>query len=308
MIALGLALVGVVLVSAPGVSPVPLRMRPAEWSRIAVLSLVAGFAAIVAGLALLFAATALDLSHSAGLVELCVHAFEAFSPGGTFVGMAAGSVAVVVVVRAWRGGRGTWTRARAAEVEPWLGRHHHHRDFDLVVLPTDDLVAMTVPASRPQVVVSDGLISRLEETHVDAVLRHEASHRRHRHWRYTVVAAAITGGLAPLRCAARSGDALAFALEAWADDDAAADVPSRRRELRDAIAAVVAGGPAPGWWSPVAAARARRLEAGQYGTALAVRVAVLAPVLVAGVTAVFLATSWVFGFHHGLALPGYCAD
>jgi hypothetical protein len=220
---------GVVLVSAPGVAPVPLRMRPSEWSRIAVLSLVAGFAAIVTGLVLLFAATALDLSHSAGLIELCVHAFEAFTPGGTFVGVVAGSVAVVVVGRAWRGGRGAWTRARAAEVEPWLGRHHHHGDFDLVVLPTEDLVAMTVPASRPQVVVSDGLISRLEETHVDAVLRHEASHRRHRHWRSS---SRCDHRDSSVECAARNY-APSLALEAWADDDAAAGAERRRRLRRD---------------------------------------------------------------------------
>lgn len=308
MTALALTLVGLLLVAAPGLPLVPWRLRPSEWSRLAVMVLLAGFVAVEAGLTLFFLPSALALSHDAGFVKVCAHAFGSFTPFGTAGSLSAGALAVVVGVRAWRAGRRSWTAARAAVIEPWLGRHEDRGEFDLVVLPTAELVAMTVPGDRPQMVLSDGLIDRLADHELEAVLRHEASHRRHRHWRYAVVAAAVDAGLRPFRPARRSRAALEFAVEAWADDDAAGETASRRGIVREAILAVVgAGRPVTPIQRQSHAERARRLGGVLAPTTLGARLVVVTPVTVTAIAAAFLAASWLIGLRHGLGLLGNCA-
>ncbi|MCD0449243.1 M56 family metallopeptidase [Actinocorallia sp. API 0066] len=91
-------------------------------------------------------------------------------------------------------------------------------------LPTDVPVALAVPGRRGGVLVSRGLVAALSPAELDVVRWHEASHLRHRHHRYLAVGALAAELLPPLR---PLHDRLRFALERWADEDAAEAVGDR---------------------------------------------------------------------------------
>jgi Zn-dependent protease with chaperone function len=310
MIAALLVLLGVVLVVLPGLFRSPLRLPAAEWARIAAVSLLLGFAAVEFGLVLLALPTVLRALHAAGFAAICENVLTPLAPGGDLIGWSAGAVALVVAVRARRAASRARRNTEAVEAEPWLGRHEHRGDFELVVLPTRELLAVSVPAPLPQVLISDGLVERLDGEQLEAVIRHEASHHRFRHWRFSLLAAAVEHGLWPLPLVARATNALRCALEGWADEAAAGDSASGRAVVRDALVAV--GGPiderARSMPKRVLRDRAHRLDHGPSPRASALRFVVHAPVLVLGVTTVVLLAGWVAGAHHAMALTGYCPD
>ena len=311
MIAALLALLGLVLVVLPGVSGPPLRLPAAEWARLAGVALLLGFLAIEVGLTLLALPTVLRSLHAAGLASICERVLTPLSPGGEPVGWAAAVLAVVVGARAWRAGRRAHRRARGVEAEPWLGLHEDRGEFELVILPTPSLVAVSVPGPQPQVLISDGLVDRLDADQLDAVLRHEATHHRFRHWRFSFLAAAVERGLHPIPLVRRSTNALRTSLEGWADEVAADGSESGRALVRETLAAVAGPGsePVPGCSSaPVVRARTRRLEYGAQSRSFALRVAVHAPVLTLGILGLVLVSGWVVGVHHAAALTGYCPD
>jgi Zn-dependent protease with chaperone function len=308
MIAALVALLGLALVVLPGLVGTPLRLPAAESARVAAASLLIGFAAFEVGLALLALSSVLRVLHAAGFAAVCEQVL-AGAPGGDPVGWSAGVVALVVAVRAGRATRRARRNTGAVEAEPWLGRHEDRGDFELVVLPTRELLAVSVPADPPQVLISDGLVEQLDAEHLEAVIRHEASHHRHGHWRYSLLAAAVEHGLSPLPLVRRGADTLRGALEGWADEAAAGDLLSGRAAVRDALVAVAgpidqrSSCPAP---RRVLRDRARRLEDGPSTRTLVVRFAVHAPVLVLAVTAVALFVGWASGAQHAAALAGNC--
>lgn len=92
------------------------------------------------------------------------------------------------------------------------------------VLDTDVPIAVAVPGRRGGVLVSRGLLGRLSPAELQVVFQHERSHLRHRHHRYLAVGALSAGVLPPL--GALNGR-LRFALERWADEEAAEAVGDR---------------------------------------------------------------------------------
>jgi Zn-dependent protease with chaperone function len=304
MIAALLALLGFVLIVLPGVSGPPLRLPASEWARVAAAALLLGFVAFEIGLVLLAMPTMLRALHAVGLAEVCESVAGPVTPGGDVIGWFAFVLAALVAVRA----SSAWRRARrstcVAEAEPWLGRHEDRGDFELVVLPTPELVAVSVPAAQPQVLISDGLVERLETEQLEAVIRHEAMHHRFRHWQFSLLATSIERSLRPLPGVVRSTRALRNALEEWADEGAAGDTVAGRAVVRDAIVAVA--GPVDGAPESAVGNRARRLDRGPSGRTFALRILVHAPVLLLGMTLVALSAGWAAGAHHVTALVGYC--
>jgi hypothetical protein len=107
----------------------------------------------------------------------------------------------------------------------------------LVVLPTDTPTAYAVPGRPGQIVVSAGMLRRLDADERRVLLAHERAHLRGRHHRYLRVvdlATAAVPVLDPLRRRVR------FATERWADEEAAAAVGDRTLVARAICRAALA--------------------------------------------------------------------
>jgi len=93
----------------------------------------------------------------------------------------------------------------------------------VLVLAVEAPLAYSLAGRPGQIVVSSGMLRRLDGDERRALLAHERSHLRHRHHHYLWLAdmAAAVPTLRPLRTKIR------YALERWADEDAAAEVGNR---------------------------------------------------------------------------------
>jgi len=116
------------------------------------------------------------------------------------------------------------------------------------VLDCDAPLALAVPGRRRGgVLVSRGLLRILDRAQLAAVFQHEASHLRHHHHRYLALGELAATILPPLR---RLNSRLRFALERWADEDAAEAVGDRalvaRTIARVALARSAADAAPPG--------------------------------------------------------------
>jgi hypothetical protein len=240
-------LAGLGLVALPGaLRPLGRRLAPSDWARLSIVALVGGFGVFELGLVFYAAPTVLSASGAFGLASLCLQMLGGVAPGGAAAGWAAGVLAVVVagsgalaLDRARRVRRGTW-------VERCIGEHARLGHHDLVVLPSDELVAFSVGCQGGQnyqggqVVVSSGLVAALCPDELAAVLAHEAAHLDHRHQRYLSVASVVRHGLAFFPPAKHSARALVVALERWADEVAVGVVEDGRDRLRSALRRVTA--------------------------------------------------------------------
>ena len=213
------------------------RMRPCDWARLSVLALIAGAAGLEVSLALIGLPTALKAFGVSGLVVACRRVFGELAPGGSIVGWSAAVSAALLPLAttvAWRRAAAT---AAGMQVESWLGEHKARGDVKVVLLPTDATIAYCVARPTQQVVLSQGLRDRLVPDHLEAVVRHELSHLRHRHATLLVAANAAVRVLPVLRPSTKS---LRDAFERWADEDAAASGPRARAAVHDALARVAA--------------------------------------------------------------------
>jgi hypothetical protein len=122
---------------------------------------------------------------------------------------------------------------------------------ELVIMQDDGVAeAFTVPGRPGRIVVSTGMLAALHKNERHALLAHERAHLRgHHHW--FTAAAQLAGAANPLlRPLAR---AVAFTVERWADEDAAAVTGDRRLVARTiakaalAKAAAARPGTVPGW-------------------------------------------------------------
>lgn len=184
--------------------------------------------------------------------------FAALAVGGAVLVLAALSLAQVPVIAA----NLEWCRTLAADhaLPTWLGagfviglvvmvtmgvRNRLRRrpgmpnaTAELVVLPSDEPQAYAVPGRPGQIVVSAGMLRRLDYDDRRVLFAHERAHLRYRHHRYIAVAdlaAGVVPVLRPLRQRVR------FATERWADEAAAHEVGDRAQVARAICRAALAG-------------------------------------------------------------------
>ena len=193
---------------------------------------------IEVGLLLYAAPTVLQAIGVPGLAELCQHMLNALVPGGTILGWIGAGAAVTVSGGIAIGIVQSRRVAGAVRVESALGEHHSMSSCDLVVLPMDSAIAVSVAGSPPQIVVSDGLVRMLSDDEFAAVIRHETAHLDHRHQRFLTLASAIEHGLWWVPLIRRSTHALRSGIERWADEEAIAALPGGREYLRRALVKV----------------------------------------------------------------------
>jgi len=156
---------------------------------------------------------------------------------------------------------------------------------ELVVFTSTAPHAYAVPGGRGRagrIVVSDGMLRRLDAPGRRVLLAHERAHLRHHHHRYRAVAEAVATLNPLLR---RLRDQVVFALERWADEDAATAVGDRRTTATClAHAALATTAPAmaagSGFVEHAVPARVRALLGDPVATRPAAAVAPLAVVLI----------------------------
>jgi MFS family permease len=138
------------------------------------------------------------------------------------------SVVALVVV--------SWRRVRVL-VDAWRECRELSVAGDLAVLDDPVPAAFALPGAPGRVVVSSGMLQALATDERQALLAHERAHLRHRHHLFLLVlqlAAAVQPLLRPLT---RAG---AFAVERWADEEAAAEVGDRALVARAVARAALA--------------------------------------------------------------------
>lgn len=234
-----LAAAGFVLVCLPVVAHRGgRRLPPDEWVWVCGAALVGGALAVEAGALLYAMPTVAAAARVPAIAALCERMFGSFAPGGAIAGWSAAAVAVALPGGALVGAaRVTRTRRRAI-IRGDIGARTSHGGYDLVVLPLDRPVALSIPGRRPQILVTDGLRALLDPDALDAVLGHEVAHLRLHHGRFLVLAAMLDVafvGLPPVRA---STTALRAALERAADEAAATDCAGGRESVRRALFAV----------------------------------------------------------------------
>ncbi len=199
-------------------------------------SLGLGLILTLGGFLLWGAPIVLHLADGWGLPGLCDDAIHQLPLGGLEFALIAIVAGGVILVRLTGALTRSALRSREAWVDPFIGKHRDLSEFDVVVIPSSQLVAVGVPSSPPQIVISEGLVSVLGPSELHAVLRHEIAHHRLRHRNYLLLAASVDhvfGWLPPVRS---STAILRRALEEWADLASTRRSPARVACLRSALA------------------------------------------------------------------------
>ncbi|HAS12445.1 MAG TPA: hypothetical protein DCS55_18350 [Acidimicrobiaceae bacterium] len=224
---------GLLAVAMPGIRPKPMLVAAPRWFvRLAVASVGLGMFAIIAALLLSTSVGALHL-----MVGRAVTPVDHLAPEGA-VGSATAAAAVVWIVGrsavlANRAARGH----RAARVDAWLGEHETAGDLEVVIIPTHAAVAFNIPGRQPQIVISEGLRTRLSADVLRFVVDHERAHLRGGDRWSALMATALETVFVFVPGAARTAAALRVGLERAADEDAAGAQIARRRTIAQGISA-----------------------------------------------------------------------
>jgi bla regulator protein blaR1 len=224
---------GFLAVAMPGIRPKPMLVAAPRWFvRLAVGSASLGMFAIVAALLLSTSVGALHL-----IVGGAVTPVDHLAPEGVGGSAAAAAAVVWIVGRsalfASRAARGH----RAARVDAWLGEHETAGNLEVVIIPTDAPVAFNIPGRQPQIVISEGLRTRLSADVLRFVLDHERAHLQGRDRWTALLATALETAFVFVPGAARTAAALRIGLERAADEDAAGSQLIRRQTIARGISA-----------------------------------------------------------------------
>lgn len=244
-----LAAVGLALLALPHLlRSLGRRIDPGRWAGLVAVALVAGlglfeFAALLA--------VAPPVLRALGLPQLagaCEQLLGVGGNGGTALALGAGVVGAAVALTAAAAAGAARRTARRVRVAPGVGvQRSLPGGAVLVVLPGSRPVAVSVPVpgAPGQMLLSQGLVDRLDPDGLDAVCAHEAAHLRLRHSRHLALAMAIEGAFRWWPLARKSADVLRVALERWADEEAAGNDPAARTTLRKALICVALGPDTP---------------------------------------------------------------
>ncbi|WP_073861908.1 M56 family metallopeptidase [Streptomyces sp. CB01249] len=158
-------------------------------------------------------------------------------PAAVPLACAAGAVMLTQLVLLAR----RWTRHRSLLGAAWLSVGAGTGDGDVLVVPGTDVDAFALPGYRGRqgrVVVTSGMMRSLKPGEREVLLAHERAHLAGRHH----LLSAVTDLVAVVHPAIRRlREALAFHLERWADEEAAAAVGDRRLAAAAIARAALAG-------------------------------------------------------------------
>ena len=301
---------GGLLLALPGlVGRIGTHVPPRQWARLCAAALLAGAAMVELTAVLLAAPTVFAALGVPSLAVACQRLLGPLVPGGPLIGWTSAVAAVGLPGLVGHHLAATRRGYRDLEVEPGLGEHRSWEGYDVVVLPTDEVLAFSVAVTRWQIVVSRGLVAALSPAELNAVLRHEAAHLEHRHQRFLQAATALERAFPFLPPVHKSARGLRTALERWADEEAASAGSQARQDLRSALLGVTAAalGPTVAAFSPADTVmeRLRALESPTLGPGPG-PAALLAPGLVLGFLGLAALGMWMGDMQAVIAMAGRC--
>lgn len=286
------------------------RLAPERWARLCVVALLTGAAMVELTTILLAAPTVLHALDVPALANACQRLLGPLVPGGALVGWVAAAASVAMPVLAGRGLASARATCTELEVEARLGEHRTWRDHDVVLLPTDEVLAVSVGGQHRQIIISRGLVAALSDAELEAVLCHEAAHQELRHQRLLMLATAMEHALPYLPLLRTSTATLRLALERWADEEAAGVDPEARRVLHAALLGVTWASVNPSVAAFSAAEtvmeRLRALELAPATPSPLPRATLLAPGLALGLLTLSALTIWIGDVQVLLAMVGRC--
>lgn len=222
------------------------RLAPGEWAWLCAIAIGGGAVLIETVLVLRATPGALALAGFDSFAAACNRVLGPLVTGGPVVtwttaaaAAALPAAAMVATVRARR------LRQRLAD-GLWLGDERELAGHAVVLLPVDRPIAISFRTPQPVIVVSQGLVDRLDNDELAAVVDHEAAHLAHRHQRLQAVRVAVAPTVGRLPIIRRSIAALDLALERSADEAAAGHDPNRRAALRRSLLTLTGLAPVPG--------------------------------------------------------------
>lgn len=230
-----LIIAGFSLLILPGISrSISSRIDPRRWTLLCVFALGTGLVLVEIGL-LALAATSFVANDHRGCSSDCTVMMARAAPGGILLGWTALFIAVGAAIFAIR----TMVQIRRTRamtrVESFVGHHSKLGQHDLIVLGTPLPVALSVTGGPGQILISEGLLSSLEDAEITAILQHEQAHLDHSHHRYLALASAVEGAFARFALIRSSADALRLGIERWADETAASNLTDGRALVRSAL-------------------------------------------------------------------------
>lgn len=221
------------------------RLDPSTWSKLAAACLAVGAGLVGLGLVTMAVPTLLEGVGAHHLAALCRRLLHDVMGAGHLGGLTAAAVLAFMVFRAYAAVRRLRRARKAAQVEPWVGEHHRAADHEVVVVPTDTLLAVTPGGRSTQVIFSSGLKQLLDHDELALVLRHELSHLRRRHHRYLSLATGVEAALGWLPFVRSSVGVVRLGVERCADEDATGNDPAARRLLYSTLLAASGVHPNP---------------------------------------------------------------
>ncbi|WP_248966249.1 M56 family metallopeptidase [Sphaerisporangium perillae] len=219
--------------------PLADRLDPRLATWLLTVSAVALAAASSAALALLALAGLARIPLVDTVGNWSARVMQRDDPTALWVALIAGALLTAAAAAAarmfWRRARTLLAAAAEAACLPGTG--------ELVVTDDPAAEAFAVPGRPGRIVVSTGMLHALDHAERDILLAHERAHLAGRHYLFTAatqLAAAANPLLRPL------ATAVAYTVERWADEHAAAACGDRRRVARTvgkaALAASRTGG------------------------------------------------------------------
>ena len=303
--------VGLALLLFPGaVARVGRDLPPSEWGRTSRASLWTGLRTLQLGLFLAAVPTVSRAAHVESVADACHRVLGPAMPGGAISGWLSAIGFVALAVRCHSARTNVQRLQREARIESWLGEHREIDGGELVILPTMEVLAYASPGPPAQVVISEGLATALSREELDAVVRHEMAHLRHRHDRYVTLAAVIDRGLGWVPGVQASIGAVRLGVERWADEEAATR-PGARDVLRRALIKTTQTilGPVPAFASSCTIVdRLTALDTPPSHPSLPRRAALIAPVLLLTSVVATCVILWsTYTPHSIIGLIGFCA-
>lgn len=313
MIFLLVTLTAVGLLLLPGAAhAVGSRLHPREWAWLSALAVGGGVAVLEIALVLRAAPGVLDALGVDAVASACSRVLGPLLAGGAPVTWAAvAAAAAIATAGAVAVVRDRRLRRRLA-ADLWLGERQRIAGHAVVVLPADRPIAASFESDAPTIVVSRGLLDRLGDDEVDAVVRHEAAHLAHRHQRLLVVAAAAAPLLGRLPGIRRSLATLHLAVERWADEEATGASAAARDALRRSLLQLAGAADVPSGVAAIAeartiAARVQALAAAPPPVTTAIHAALYAPGLAAAAAVMPGFYRWSGQLNAVVATAGRCA-